>query len=168
MDTIVKVGGTLEEGRGAQGAANYTAEQLRRQAGQEQVSSQRVAGEDARQAQLNVSRALAVAAASGGSATDPTVLRIISGLEGTGKLNSLTALYEGSLRAQGLRAQADAVTYEGDSKRYAARVKAISTVLSDGQKAFGGINYSNFSGANIKTAMSSSSPLKTLEFMAKS
>lgn len=46
-------------------------------------------------AEKAISRAVAVAAGSGGGASDPTVMKIIGDLASEGKTNALSALYEG-------------------------------------------------------------------------
>jgi murein L,D-transpeptidase YcbB/YkuD len=59
------------------------------------ASAQRGALAEQKTADLAISRAVAVAAGSGGSATDPTVMDIIGNLASEGKTNALSALYEG-------------------------------------------------------------------------
>lgn len=94
-------------------AAQYEAAQLRSQGGQVFAASQRGAREANRQARLVQSRALAVAAASGGGVSDPTVVNMLSRTAGEGAYRAAVALYEGEERARTLRMQAAARDYEG-------------------------------------------------------
>ena len=86
------VGGTLlsaynqtQMAKASLAGAKIRAVQLEEKAGQERAISQRKAVNVRRQAKLAESRALALAAASGGGASDPTVMNIISGIAGEGE-----------------------------------------------------------------------------------
>lgn len=121
VGTIFNVIGNLSAGSAAraagqraQDASNFEAAQLRQQAGQSVAASQRDAMEQRRRAQLIASRAVAVAAASGGSVSDPTVANLIADIEGEGALRAGLALYQGEERARTLRTGADAKVYEGE------------------------------------------------------
>lgn len=125
--TVMQVGGTLLSMKGYGDAARaaktsgqrervakeFEAEQLDEQAGQAIAVSQRAALEQQRQGRLMASRALAVAAASGGGASDPTVVNLIAGADGEAAYRSAVALYEGEDRARKLRISAAASRYEG-------------------------------------------------------
>src|SRR5690606_1168127 len=101
---LLAEGDALEaSGRAAEQAAIFEARQMRTQAGQEQAVSQRAAEERMREAGLLMSRAQAVAAASGGGALDPTVLRIIGGLAAEGELAAATEQYNDDERARQLK-----------------------------------------------------------------
>ena len=75
-------------------------------AGQALAVSQRDAAEARRQTELIASRSLAVAAASGGGVSDPTVVNLIANAAGEGEYRARVALYEGEARARSLRQQA--------------------------------------------------------------
>jgi hypothetical protein len=94
-------------------AAQFEAQQLEQQAGQTLAAQQRVAIEERRKAELLASRALAVAGASGGGASDPTVVRLIAGIKGEGSYRASVALYRGEDQARRLRMGAKAKRYEG-------------------------------------------------------
>jgi hypothetical protein len=109
--------------------AEIEAKQHEANALQEVASSQRTGAEDQRQARLAASRALAVAAASGGGASDPTVVSIISRIAGEGTYRSMTDLYNGEVAAKNQLQQAQANRYEGsiaqlDAQRAAAAAQA--------------------------------------------
>ena len=91
----------------------FEARQLEQQAGQSIAAAQRDALEERRNANLAASRALALAGASGGGASDPTIVRIVSSLKGEGSYRAGVALYKGEEQARKLRMGAAGKTYEG-------------------------------------------------------
>ena len=95
-------------------AAYYEAEQYRQQASAAQAYGQITAAEERRQAKLAISRTLAVAAASGAGASDPTVVNLVARQAGEGAYRSSVALWEGEDRARQYRMSAEAREYEGD------------------------------------------------------
>lgn len=130
VGTVVNTLGTIAQGNqakaqgiAAQNAANFRAAQLEQQAGQERAAAQRNAIEERRQARLAMSRGLAVAAASGGGALDPTVVNLLGDVQAEGDYRALMRLYQGEERARGAELGATAARYEGDSA-YAAGVAA--------------------------------------------
>lgn len=94
-------------------AAQFEAEQLEQNAGQVIAASQRDALDQRRKADLAASRALALAAASGGGASDTTVVNIIAKLKGEGSYRSAVSLYRGESEARRMRMGATAKRYEG-------------------------------------------------------
>jgi hypothetical protein len=94
-------------------AAQFEAEQLEQNAGQVIAASQRDAMEERHRADLAASRALALAAASGGGASDTTVVNIIAKLKGEGSYRSAVSLYRGESEARRIRMGATAKRYEG-------------------------------------------------------
>jgi hypothetical protein len=97
----------------ARQAAQFQAAQLRQNADSAQASSQRSAIDVDRQTQMITSRALAVAAASGGGASDPTVVNLIARDAAQGAYLKSVALYQGDDRARLMSEQADAKDFEG-------------------------------------------------------
>jgi len=143
-------------GESQQVAAEYTAQQLDTNAGQTQASSQRAAAEEIRKSLLVQSRALAISAASGGGAMDPTVMALIGGYSKEGELASETMLYGGAERARGMREQAKATRYEGATRAEAgrtaeatSRLKAAGTIISGASKDWGGEGFKNTTKAPI-------------------
>jgi hypothetical protein len=121
------------EGKAHQQVANFQARQMEQRAGQERAVSQMQAVEERRKARLARSRAIAVAAASGGG-TGGSVQSILSGLSAEGELNAQAALYEGEESARGLENQAGASRAEGKyanaAGRYAAKNISRASYLS--------------------------------------
>lgn len=99
----------------ARQAANFEAAQMRQNGNAAVAASQRSAYEIDRQTQFVTSRALAVAAGSGGGASDPTVVHLIARDAGEGAYQRSLALYAGTDRARLDNMSADAKTFEGKS-----------------------------------------------------
>jgi len=127
----MQMGAKLNYGDAQRSAADYEAAQLEQNAGQQAASAQRSAMEDRRQAQIAQSRALAVAAASGGGASDPTVINIISRLSAEGTYRSMSDLYEGREKARQMQEQAAASRYSGQRAQQAARLSAAATAVQE-------------------------------------
>lgn len=94
-------------------ALDFEAAQLRVQAGQSVAAAQHAAREQRRQAELVQSRAIAVAAASGGGVSDPTIVNMLGRIAGEGAYRAGLAIYEGEERARTLRMGAEARDFEG-------------------------------------------------------
>ena len=138
-------------------AADYEAKQLEHQAGQVVAISQREALDERKKAKLLESRALALAAASGGGASDPTIVKIMSDIAGEGAYRAQTALYEGAEESRRLMKGAEARrmggTMAGQSALSVARAREIGSVGTLFQGA--GSLYAKYGmGAQTKTAPS--------------
>lgn len=94
--------------------AEFEADQLEQQAGQAVAVGQRENMEIQRYARLTQSRALALAAASGGGASSPTVVNLIGNIAKRGAYEGAKALYSGEERSRQLTLAAAAKRYEGD------------------------------------------------------
>lgn len=128
--TALSVKGDLDSGRLAQQSAKMQARQLRQNANQEVAAATVAMREEQRKKELTASRAIAVAAASGAGTLDPTVVRILQGIEAEGELASATQLYNGMESARGLNLQADATEWEGKMAKRFYRSRAMSTAMS--------------------------------------
>jgi hypothetical protein len=137
-------------------SAEFSATQHGYIAGQTRAVAQREAEAQRKNTRILASRALAVAAASGAGASDPTVTNIIGDIVGEGAYRAALAMYAGEedakmheFSAEALRAtgefSAAARTAEGQSIAKAGDISAFSTLLSGGASFFS--NYgSMFSG----------------------
>lgn len=94
--------------------ADFEANQLEVQAGQVVAASQRDVLDVQRVGRLAQSRALAVAAASGGGASAPTVINIIGNLAKESAYNGARALYAGEEKARLMKIQAWVKRQEGE------------------------------------------------------
>lgn len=143
IPAVLAIGGSALSAGGSIISANSQAKELRMQADQldaqaglKRASSQRQAIDEKRQARLAVSRGLAVAAASGGGASDPTVVNTLANIEGEGEYRALTALYNGDEEASSMEAQAAANRRGASAVKTAGALKAAGTILSAGAGLF--------------------------------
>ena len=100
------------------------------------------------------SRAIAVAAASGGGIDDPTIVNLIGDLNAEGEYNIMARLYVGEDKAEGLRHGAEQQTREGEAALNAGYMKAAKTVMS----SFGGGAGGAAGAAGAATAATSKAP----------
>lgn len=122
-------------GEAAARAAGNNAEQLRINAGQAKAKSQYEALEVGRQGDVVLSRAKALAAASGGDASDPTMNTVMARIQGVIDQNRKMKLYEGTSAAQALNYQAKMADYEGQLKQWEAKQNSGAAKTS----AWGGL-----------------------------
>jgi hypothetical protein len=131
---ILQFTGAIQQGRQTQDATQYQADQLRINGGQAQASAQRTAADVDRQTQMVVSRALAVAASSGGGASDPTVVNLIAQNAAEGAYRKAVALYGGDEANRVDQAQASAKEYEGKAARASGNMMGAANLLMAGAK----------------------------------
>lgn len=123
-------GGTqLAQSFRSKDAADFQADQLDVNAGNTRASAQRVAENEAERADLVASRALAVAAASGGGASDPGVVSIMAKMASEGAYRQQTALYEGNSRAVAMENAANAKRFEGKQARVNGALSAAGSIF---------------------------------------
>ncbi len=146
--TAISVGTTLVgrfiQGRAAnqagiaqEAAANYEADQMVSLAGNEVAASQREAFETERQRDLLLSRQKAVAASSGGGASDPTVLDLMADVDREGTYRADMVRYTGADRASGLLAQARATRMSGAAARRGGQLARTGTIIGGFGEALG-------------------------------
>ena len=135
----VGVASELMRGYDSRAAAEFQAAQLRQNAGQAQAAAQRDALSVYQQSKLIASRALAVAAASGGGASDPTVINIMAGIAGEGAYRSALALYSGDEKARGMKTHADATIYDSKLEQRASERSAFGKLVGGAAAGMKGI-----------------------------
>lgn len=106
-------------------------------AGLVRAMSQRDAMEQRRQARLLNSRALAVAAASGGGADDPTVVNQMAAIDGEGEYRALSSLYEGETQGRNYEADADAIRAQAKATRKAGKNAKIAGFINGAASLLG-------------------------------
>lgn len=131
--------GDINNGKVQKAEADYEAAQLRINAGQAQAAGQREAISADQQGKLVASRALALAAASGGGASDPTVVHLISGIAAEGAYRQALALYQGDEQARALNMKADATQYSGELAKQAGFRSGVGKFVGAGTNAIQGI-----------------------------
>lgn len=143
LATVAQIGGTILSGIGALQALSGGNQQAKginaaaiQAAGQERAKSQYAAAEQRRQAALVASRARAVAGASGGGVTDPTMVDITAELAGEGERRALTAMYEGEDRARGIISQGRSDAYSAKMAGQEGFMRGMGNVLSGATSLF--------------------------------
>jgi len=136
VGTVMRASGIVQQGDARAAELEFGASQFDVLAGQERASSQRAAQEERRQGKLRSSRALAVAAASGGG-TGGTVENIISDLDAETAFRANTALFQGESKARFLESQAIANRFGGQQAKRASRIAAFGTIFSGTGSLFG-------------------------------
>jgi hypothetical protein len=119
-------------------AAEFEALQLEQQAGQALAASQRTLFSEQRTSALVQSRAIALAASSGG-ASDPTVVRIISGIASEAAYRQSMAIYQGEDRARSLRLAAQTNRISGEITASAALNQGDAIARQAAGQVVGGI-----------------------------
>ena len=127
--TVFSAYGQHEQGKAEERAASYQAKILKRNAGQRIAQSQQEAFEVERQGRLQQSRALAVAASSGGGASDVSVVKHMANLAGENHYRKTVALYEGQRDASDMTMQANLTRWGGKMAKRAGNIGAVSTVM---------------------------------------
>ena len=124
------------EGAAVQRAREFEATQIESTARQERAMATQKASGEARKGRLVQSALTARAAASGGSATDPSVLSLAGQIAEEVDLRKRLALFEGEIDAQALEAIASGrratgaeARRVGKIKRQAARSKGFTTLF---------------------------------------
>ena len=123
-------------------AAEFEAQQLEINAGQAKAAAQRVAYQKGVEGDLMLSRLKALAAASGGGATDPTVLNLQAGLMHQRAYNLASALYRGEDDARTMRMQASAKRTQAENGLEDAKdARTGSYFAAAGSLASGGASF---------------------------
>lgn len=128
--TAVTVLSAVQQGQAQKAAADAQATALRNQANADEAAAERSAIQTRRQGQYIMSRAQALAAASGAGATDPTVATVIGGIAGETEYDALTQLYTGQTQGGNARSAAQAATNEGKAAAQAGVWRAAGAALS--------------------------------------
>ena len=144
IGNLKAAGASSRAGSAQRAAADFEAAQIRQLAGQTVASSQRDSATERLKQELLTSRAIAVAGASGGAVTDPTVQKILTDITGRGTYNHAVALYQGEEKARQMNLAADAKTYEGviaeqggEQRAAAYRIGALGGLATGGASLYG-------------------------------
>ena len=115
ISTGLTAAGTVYGGLQAKAGAEAEGKQLKTKGDEERAIGQRKAMQARREKQLTQSRIQAVAAASGGGASDDSITVLMQGVEQQGDYNSMLALYQGNSGRNKAYASAAARRAEGRS-----------------------------------------------------
>ncbi len=130
--TVLGVAASVQQGKRQEQIMELQAREREADADAAQAEAQREANIERRKAKNLMSRARAIAGASGGGSSDPTVTNILASIDTQGEVNALNALYSGNTIARGLRTGAGISRSEGRDARDASYINAASTSLSKG------------------------------------
>jgi len=136
IGTVVKTAGTLIGGAMAKQAAEYEAEQYRRNALQARAAAQRQAFEQRRKKELALSALQARAAASGAGADDPTIITLAERIAGRGEYLALTEMFAGEEEARGMAGKAQAAEFRGEMRQLGSFFDAAGTILGGGASMY--------------------------------
>ena len=107
------------------------------------VAQQRSFGETGR-AKIIASRVIALSAAGGGGATDPTIINMLADIEGEGAYRAALQVYQGSEEARALRVRASGARYEGalaeeagEAKSRAYKTSGVAALLQGAGSLYG-------------------------------
>ncbi len=135
--------------------ADFTARGLEGAAAEARGAAQREAFEKRHAAKMALSTLVARAAASGGGATDRTVLKLGENIADRGEFQALMDMYSGNNRARGLEDQAMGARMTGAAKKWAAGVDALGAryagdtgVAAARFSGEAGINAAKYAGAS--------------------
>lgn len=126
--SAISAAGSIAAGKSQAAAAEFQARQLEEQAKAERASASLEAENEAKQKKLVLSRARAVAAASGGGQD----INLLGDIEEEGTYRQMLAVWGGEERAKGRRAQAAASRYEGRQYKRAGFLEGAKTILGGG------------------------------------
>lgn len=129
--------GAVQQGQAASKAANYNAQVQMQQAQMEQDQAGARATDAATRTRQRAA-ATRAGAIQNGFETDGSVADLLNTVETQGTLEGLTALYDGSVRAQGLRSSAETNRAGGSNAAAAGYLNAGTSLLSGFSRAYMG------------------------------
>lgn len=121
--------GTIEQGNAAYADKDMQALQYEDNINKVKAVSQRAFAETNRQTGLFQSRVIALAAASGASASDPGVINLVARNQGYGSFQAALDLYKGEDEARSLQLRANVARYEGEQAKKSSQISAVTTLL---------------------------------------
>lgn len=145
VGTAVSAAGTLaggaaaaDAGRARQASEEYQAKQYEQNALTARAEAQRQSFEKQRQTSLLQSTLQARAAAGGGSASDPGIVKLGEEIASRGEYESLMEMFKGENRARGLEDQATASRMTGEAALAEGKAKQKASYLSAAGTLIGG------------------------------
>lgn len=115
----------LEHGYAQNAAAQFAAGQMRQNASDAAAASQRAAIDIGREGDYIASKQLAIAAASGGGASDPTVMNVIARSKAETAYRQSLAIYGGQAKEREMRLGAEAEIRTGKDELRTARMASF-------------------------------------------
>lgn len=128
--SVISAIGGVVSGVAANNQAQFEAQQQEMQGKEELAASQRQADQQRQEAKMVQSRQQALAAASGGGATDPTIVRLMTQTAQQGELNAQTSLFGGENRKRGLFDSAMGTRMSGQASMFGSFLGAAGSLAS--------------------------------------
>lgn len=128
--------GQIQEGNAAEAAGKFSARQNERNAKNTMAEGIRAANETRRQGEQVKSDAAAAMAAGGGVTDDVGAIETLSDIEQITDYNALSAIYQGGVKADQQKMQAQMDRFTGQQRKDASRIKAAGTMLGGASDAY--------------------------------
>lgn len=136
VGSVVSAMGTIAQANAAVSAAKAEQKQLSHMAAEKQAVATRDAQSRAREARLLLSRQQAVAASSGGGATDPTVMELAGGIAREANVGQREAVRQGQEEGRMLNYKGYIGVKNAEAQKSAAMFGAFASVFSGVTGAF--------------------------------
>lgn len=130
IGSVLAASGTWMDGEDSYQRGKYLASRSKQYASEVRGASQRDAAEIRRQKRLMLSAARAKVAAGGGDTTDVSIQDALADTERVGEYRALSALYNGSQRAQQAIEQGKAAKNQGKAARLSSAIGGAATLFS--------------------------------------
>jgi len=130
IGSMVSAGTARQVGKAQRAESRYSADQMDLAASNVIGAGQRLSENERLKANILASRAIAVAAASGGDVSSPGVTKVISDIAGQGAYNAGVALYDAEDKARQLRMAGEGARYTGDVMEAAGKSKASAYLFN--------------------------------------
>lgn len=131
IGSILGAGATIYGGFKAKEQADAVAAQMKAKGDSEFAIAQRKSMDSQERTKMVLGQQKAVAAASGGGATDPSVMAIMGKTQQKGDYNSMIDMYNGAVSRGDMYTAADNTESEGKSKLLSSFLGAGSTIYGD-------------------------------------
>ena len=136
IGTVIGAAGSIASGVAAKRNADFEAAQLEAKGKEEFAAAQRDAEAKRREGALITSRQQALAAASGGGADDPTIVKLMTDTVAEAEFNASTAMYGGEQRKRGLFDSAKGRRMEGRASLLGSVFDGLGSAATGFAKAF--------------------------------
>ena len=154
IGTAVSAYGTIAGANAQASGMEYQAAVARTKARQEEAIAQRQQMETDRKTKLTLSRAQAVASASGGSATDPTVVDNAGDIAARGKYTGGLQMWQGKMNAWDFDTKAQGLQASADATRSGGKLSAFSTILGGAASIYKTASAGGWGGGGMPTGES--------------
>lgn len=134
---FVQAEGIKQQGKAEKAAAYDEALQLEAKGKEDFAASQRDMLAKRKEGELVNSRIQALAAASGGGADDPTIVKLMTGVAEESEYNAQSAIYGGASRRKGLFGAAKNRRMGGDASLLGSKYAAAGAILGGISSAAG-------------------------------